>query len=330
VAAKKTARKPAVALRLHARLTPVHPGDVLVTVSVGPDNEAIAVWSSPEGRDVLRSRTTRPVGASFPDPRPSHPVGVRVVTYAPQARSVVTIAELGLAHCLVQPLPGERLLVVGARCQTRSDGPDRNAVIVDATGTVARQGTLGDGIQHVLTTSSGKIWVGYFDEGVFGNYGWGGDGPQPLGWSGLIRFNGRFEPEWRFPQATAEHGIDDCYALNVTGEDAWACYYSDFPVIHVSDDRLTTWPTSGAAATAVLIGDDTCVLVGGYRNDRDRLVTGTLDAGRFTKTRQARLAMPAGQPLPDGTLLVGRGRHLHAFTGTDWHRVSLDDIRQAL
>ena len=30
---------------------------------------------------------------------------------------------------------------------------------------------LGDGIAHVLATSTGQVWAGYFDEGIYGNYG---------------------------------------------------------------------------------------------------------------------------------------------------------------
>ena len=58
------------------------------------------------------------------------------------------------------------------RCRWRRDGPDRNAVLYDADGQVVSEHVLGDGIGHVLATSTGQVWVGYFDEGIYGNYGW--------------------------------------------------------------------------------------------------------------------------------------------------------------
>ena len=62
-------------------------------------------------------------------------------------------------------------------------------MVVDAAGSVVAEGTLGDGINHLLTTPSGAIWVGYFDEGVFGSFGWGGPGPPPIGQPGIVQFD---------------------------------------------------------------------------------------------------------------------------------------------
>jgi hypothetical protein len=96
-------------------------------------------------------------------------------------------------------MPGGSILLVGARSWWRSDGPDRNAVIYGADGRVLAEETLGDGIEHVLADGTGHIWVGYFDEGVFGNYGWGRPGsPEPLGACGLTGFPQISSPSgWR-------------------------------------------------------------------------------------------------------------------------------------
>lgn len=52
VAKSKSAPRSA-RLRSHGQLTPVDRGDALVTVSVGPHNEAIAMWSTASGRRTL-------------------------------------------------------------------------------------------------------------------------------------------------------------------------------------------------------------------------------------------------------------------------------------
>ena len=66
------------------------------------------------------------------------------------------------AHVTVQPLPDERVLVVGARCHWRAEsGAERNAAVYDPDGGLVMEETLGDGIGHVLTTAGGAVWVGY-------------------------------------------------------------------------------------------------------------------------------------------------------------------------
>jgi hypothetical protein len=321
---KSNSAKRVIELRHHADLVPVEPGDVPVTVSVGPGGEAIVLWSDPRGRDTLQGRTTRPGGASFPDPTTHAGVAVRVATYTPQVAAAVGIDDLRLAHCHVQPLPGGRFLLVAARCRWQRDRVDHNALIVAPDGTVTRRGTLGDGIAHVLTTTAGKIWVGYFDEGIFGSNGWGNPGPEPIGAAGIIRFAADLQPEWRYPATGGPEPIDDCYALNVADETAWSTYYSDFPVVRIAADIVRSWPGSRTAANALIADGTRCAFIGGYSQHRDRLLAGDLDRGHF---KPYRLALPGGRPLPANAHFIGRGPHLHVFAGTVWYRLDLDDVR---
>src|SRR2546430_12590315 len=141
--------KQVIELRRHAELAPVEPGDVPVTVSVGPGGEAIALWSDPRGRDALQARTMQPGGASFPDPTTHAGVAVHVATYTPQVAAVVRVDDLRLAHCHVQPLPGGRALLVAAPCRRRRDGVDRNPPAVAPGRTLARPRTPGHALRHV-------------------------------------------------------------------------------------------------------------------------------------------------------------------------------------
>ena len=110
--------------------------------------------------------------------------------HAPQLAAATRIAGPALAHITVQPMPGGRFLVARARCRWRRDRPDRNAVLHHADRQVISEHVLGDGIGHVLATSTGQVWVSYFDEGIYGNYGWGQtDSDEPVGASGIIRFS---------------------------------------------------------------------------------------------------------------------------------------------
>jgi hypothetical protein len=320
--------RPALPVRHHARIEAAREGDVRVCASVGPAGEVVAVWSAAADLPAVTSATVQPGWASFPDPRAARPVTARVTVHAPGTVSVTSLSGLGLAHFTVQPLPGGSILLVGARSRWRSDGPDRNAVIYGADGRVLAEETLGDGIEHVLADGTGHVWVGYFDEGVFGNYGWGGPGdPPPLGACGLTRYSADLQPVWHYPSADSPHGsISDCYALNVDGDTAWTCYYTSFPVVRISDGALTGWRNHITGVRALAVSGSRAALYGGYGPDRDRLAVGRLSGGRFRQAGEYRLVLPGGEALPTGAQVIGRGPGLHVLTDDGWYQLTMSDI----
>ncbi|MFE2988883.1 hypothetical protein [Streptomyces sp. NPDC059262] len=252
--------------------------------------------------------------------------------HAPHRTASVELPGLKLAHVTVQPLPGDRVLVVGARARWRPEGAERNAIVYDGDGHVVAEATLGDGISHVFATHTGDIWVGYFDEGVHGNLGWGNPGtPAPISEYGLIRFSSDLETQWPFPSHMSDPwgAISDCYALNIDGDTAWACYYTDFPIVRVRDGVVTCWRNSVAGATALAVKDARVGLLGGYGPHRDRLSVGTLDSEDFRVTDEYRIVLPDGRPLPKRTQVIGRGPDLHVLSGDDRYRLGLEDIPHA-
>jgi len=77
-------------------------------------------------------------------------------------------------------------------------------------GALRRTTTFGDGIADVQTTTRGDIWVSYFDEGVFGNYGWGYDeASTPIGAPGLVRFDRQGSVLWSYHPPPGVGTIDD-------------------------------------------------------------------------------------------------------------------------
>ncbi|MEV4603855.1 hypothetical protein AB0K15_41575 [Amycolatopsis sp. NPDC049253] len=300
-----------------------------MTASIGPSGEAVALWSTPGDLAAVRSTTTQPGWATFPDPRAPRAVAARVSVHAPDATVTTRIARLPVAHPHVQPLPDGRTLIVGARSRWRPDGPDRNAIVYDADGTPVIEQTLGDGIEHVATTRRGEIWVGYFDEGVFGNYGWGDEkSGQPLGEYGLNRFSAGLTRTWHFPSPVdqAWGPISDCYALNVAEETVWTCYYTDFPLVRIRDGELTGRHNDVRGAKALAVGDSRVAFYGGHRGEHDRLAVGVLDAERVHVTGEYRLVQPDGQDLPEATRVVGRGPDLHFLLDDDWLRLAVEDL----
>ena len=305
-------------------------GDVLVSASVGPAGEAVAVWTTPDGLEAVTSATVSPAGARFPDPAAARPVAARITVHTPELAAVTPITDLTLAHIFVQPMPGGKFLLAGARCRWRRDGPDRNGVLYDADGQVLCESVLGDGISHVLATSSGQVWIGYFDEGIYGNYGWGQAGTaQPVGAYGIVRFSPELAPVWHYPRYTEVgpwDAISDCYALNVDGTCVWTCYYADFPIVRIRDGVVTGWHNDITGASALAAAGSRVALFGGYGPDHDRLALTELGADRAQPAGQYRVALPDGEPLPAGTQVLGRGSRLHFLTGTSWYQLDMDDI----
>ena len=224
------------------------------------------------------------------------------------------IAELPVAHPLVQDLPDGEFLVVGARCFWQEEGPERNALLVDPEGAVRHEATLGDGIEHLLVDDGGEIWVGYFDEGVFGNFGWGGPGPEPLGSPGIVRWSAELEKVWEYTPVD-DYWLADCYAMNVDADRVWACPYTDFPIIEIDSDRAAVRATSGVSGPrGLLVSGDRVALIGDDERPGSLLLGSLEDLSHLEKSE---ISMPHGRDASPGTLIC-RGSVAHLFLGADW------------
>jgi hypothetical protein len=325
-------RSPAVRVDRGRALEPPHSGAVAVTASVGPDGELIALWSDVSGREALLSSTSQPGWAQFPDATSRTSVNAVVTIQSTAIDQLTTLREFNIAHPHLQPLPGGETLVVGARCYFRSDrGADQNAFRFDSRGSLVASGTFGDGIGHVLATPLGNAYVGYFDEGVFGNYGWGApDGPEPVGASGLNLFGSDFDLVRPYVPDEGFDTMADCYALNADGEDAWISYYTDFPVVHVAEDGTrSSWTSSVGGVRALIADANDIALIGGYQGERDRVVLGRLVDGELEITATRRLVLPDGADLSASARFVCRGRRLYVGVDLCWYELSLDDVLEA-
>src|SRR5262249_40802979 len=134
-----------------------------------------------------------------------------------EAQTIAFAGEQTAFH-FVQPLPNG-VLAAGARCYWRPEGAEKNALALDWDGRVLGRCTLGDGIQDLRVTPNGTIWVSYFDEGVFGNYGWNHPGPPTIGGAGLVAFGPNGERRFAYDaEAAGTDAICDAYAMNVAAD----------------------------------------------------------------------------------------------------------------
>lgn len=227
-----------------------------------------------------------------------------------------------------------RWLVVGART---FDGP--NARLLAADGSLTRRFMLGDGIEHAVVDQSNRIWVGWFDEGVFGNSEWRVPGEE---WapssSGLACFTDDGAllalPSWPIDL----EGIADCYALNVIGDGSWSCPYVDFPLVHsIPGEPVRWWRNEVAGSRAIAVEGPHVLLAGGYGGQANRLALVLLDGvGRGEAAREIaswslplrpRAAANEWEPVWEHpTLLVGRGDVIHLIDGDVWRTWRVGDL----
>ena len=315
---------PTVELRRCGELEPPMDGDELIDVSVSPAGDAVGLWAQPEDSMELFAKDLWPNGVRSPRTKLPSPVTVRVARYG--RKPLVVPLRTDLAVPRVQVLSGDRVLVVGARCRhLGAEGPERNAAVYDGQGRLLVTGTLGDDIERVRTDVGDGIWAAYGDEGIYGNFGWGGSGREPIGRLGLVRFNDRLEIDQNFPvQAPWPPPIDGC-DFTLAGTTAWVTYNNrreDLVVRFEKDGHLEGWALDGTAGgTAVPIGP-AVVLVGGRYWERDLLTVVDLADAPLRPGPRYRLSLPGGEEL---------GRHLwfehhntlHVFTGNTWWAAEL-------
>ncbi|MFJ5966808.1 hypothetical protein [Streptomyces sp. NPDC093060] len=208
----------------------------------------------------------------------------------------------------VEALPDGGFVLAAPRADT-SDG--QQVQVFDALGRATGTFRVGDGIEHLLADRAGDLWLGYFDEGVYGD---------ALSAPGLRRWSITGEPLWSYSPVPGAGQIDDCYTLNVAGRTAWACPYACFPLIEVDEGqvvRVRQNPVRGANGLSVL--GERAVFFSGYGDDRDRLVDCRLTETSVEPVAESRLVRPDGGRL-GRRRVVSRGSRIHVQVKpcTEW------------
>lgn len=248
----------------------------------------------------------------FPKSRLDGPVDYIVVRSCGRDVQTMTVADVSVVVSFVQPCPGG-VLLAGSRCYWRPEGPEQNAFVVDWKGNIERQLTIGDGVQDVRVTASGQVWASYFDEGVFGNYGWGNPGPTPIGASGLVEFDPSGEVRFTYDNAAARTGsICNAYAINLAADGAvWVYFYTEFPLVSVRAGAYRRWKFGIAGARALAVRDGQALLFG----DREQRCLGrivSLEGDSATVTEEVLINGADGESL-DKAWAYGRGEGLFFF-----------------
>lgn len=152
-------------------------------------------------------------------------------------------------------------LLASARCQYTSElNIEKNVSIINNQGEIINRFVAGDGIQDIKIFED-NIWISYFDEGVYGNYGW----DIPHGRNGLVclDFNGNHVYQYE-PVANHEH-IDDCYSMTLDVEgNPWFYYYSEFCLCHKGPEGLVYYNPNVSGSSNLLVSDTYIMMDRGY------------------------------------------------------------------
>jgi hypothetical protein len=296
----------------------------IISSSVGQNGEAVVLAVEKKFAKEPFGRNEQKFG-SFPLSKPKHSYPAVFIRCDGELIQQTELADVEIAYPFIQPLPAGEILVVGGRCDFRNGNPEQNAAVYGPDGALRRKFVLGDGINCVQATADGMIWVSYFDEGVFGNFGW----KKPMGAAGLICFDRFGRIEWQYQPPVGFDIIVDCYSLNVCADSVWACYYTDFPVVRIdSRKQVYAWKNTVAGASALAVSSDHVLLWGGYGEKRTTCILQNIRGDSLTDPVELCLTFPSGLNAL-GATFIGRGSVLHAFFERSWSAFNLSEVTAA-
>ncbi len=291
----------------------------LVSVNLGPKKElfVLAISKPPDFREFV-------TGASFPKIQADQPQDYLILRIDEWSTSRIDIKEQSWNYHHVQPLPDNELLLVCSRSRYHgNDVADLNGRVFGEDGSFRREFLLGDGIEHVQTTTDGIIWTSYFDEGVYGGFG---DG-YSIGVSGLVKWTEQGHRVYEYSPPPGVGYIDDCYALNVASKnETWCYYYAKFPLIQIQDDQVADYwhcPVYGAHNFAIL--EDICLFQGGYDN-RDEYHLMELENNHQMKEINRYSFVDETGQIIQTSQAAARGDMMVLVKGTTCYRVYLSEL----
>lgn len=284
-------------------------------MSIAPIPVSVELPALPEGwcaiqHKPLRNSCLAIVGTNVDLSRASRwqKIDARLFTF--DRCNLVQCFEFALrSSCpIVDQFPDGRWLVTEAR----SDGSG-NARVFSREGVQQTRIELGDGINHVKIDDEQNIWVGWSDEGIFGNRDWVVPGlAQAPSLFGVAAFDSQGNL-LRQPRSVS---VADCYALNAFGAEMWACTYTDFPVLRMTAQEEQVWPTSLKGTKALAVNGPYVLAAGGYDTDANRLVLLEVNSESAKQLGEYRMPFQA-----EGIGLIdGRADELHVMHDQTWHR----------
>lgn len=301
-------------------LNPYLDGEEIVATSIAYDGSLLVATVAADKSGLVFGKVENSF-ATFPKSCSDEQYGISVLRFSSELVDRVLISNTQVSYPKLQVFPGGSILLVGSRCRNIPEGPELNAAVYNAEGDLEKSFCAGDGIEDVQISEHGDIWISYFDEGIFGNYGWN----EPIGSFGLNCFNRSGDLTWRFTAPEKLDAIADCYAMNVHKDDVWLCYYTDFPIVRVDKNRaIHAWSNEVSGARAIAVDGNRVLLFGGYGEDKKRCIIQSLStSGKAVNRTEYTIKAPFDI---SATAVMARGADLNAIHEGTWYQLSMGNI----
>lgn len=194
------------------------------------------------------------------------------------------------------------ILVVSSR------GANENAFLYEQNGGLRRKFSVGDAVEDVQVTPGSRIWVSYFDEAAL---------------PGIACFDRRGNKQWTYPPDDSDECVDDCYSMNVIGETVWTCYYSEFPVVKIAENReITVWRNRYAAQAVAVLGDSVAL----HHPKNICIIQKCGNTGSMERAVEYKLEAPGPPPVNGYWPVKARNEMFHALTDSHWFQLDLSAL----
>lgn len=290
----------------------------IVASSVDANGNALLLTASGDGQAEATAKETRGIGI-FPKSRTAFELAFSLVVLSGAGAKVTKLPAMNIAFPYVDKFSDGGCLIVGARSTWRSKYDfDLNGALIERGAKTAKRVCFGDGIEDVGIDDANRIWISYFDEGVFGNFGWSHPGPTGLGAGGVNCFDRSGELLWQHNREDATEHVDDCYAMNVSPLGIWFYFYTAFKVARVTEDfSVEYFDTPVGGSHSFVTDGHRFVFSSQYREPVTTFHATNFYKGKLVHRRKLSLSLPAGIK-EDQIKMKARGDKLHVFTDKHW------------
>lgn len=290
----------------------------IVATSVDANGNALVLTANKQDQAKASEKETRGIGI-FPKSRSASDLAFSLIVQSGAGAETISLPATNITFPYVDLFSDGGCALVGARSSWRSkDDFDLNGALIERGTNVAKRVYFGDGIENLGIDGKDRIWISYFDEGVFGNFGWSHPGPTGLGAGGINCFDRTGKLLWQHNREDATEHIDDCYAMNVSPLGVWFYFYAAFKVARVTEDfSVEYFETPISGSNSLVTDGHRFVFSSQYREPVTTFHATNLHKGKLVHRRKLSLSLPAGISA-DQIKMTARGDKLHVFTEKDW------------
>ena len=221
-------------------------------------------------------------------------------------------------------LPTKEILLICGRSRYKNENEiDKNARIYSLKGELLRDFVAGDGIQDVQIDNDGNIWTSYFDEGIFGNYGWN----KPIGTPGLICWNKNGQKIWEFEPTDGLDHMADCYAMNIDSDNnTWFYYYTEFPLVKLDNSKqIKFWNTDIGGSSSLNISDNKVLMTDGY--DENNFILFEIKGNKLKKTKKIKFKNEKNQELNKRNYITSFGSNIGFLKENKIYLTNMNEIK---